>query len=482
MQLPETYEKKMRALLGEDEFSLYKKSLETKGRPGVRANLSKVSSETLQEIIGVPLSRVPWIPEGFLYDETVSLSKHPYYYAGLYYLQEPSAMTPAFVLSAKPGDRVLDLCAAPGGKSTAIAGALQGEGLLVSNDISHSRAKALLKNLELAGIKNMCVTSESPDRLAARFPEFFDKVLVDAPCSGEGMFRRDPDMIASWKERGPESYIPIQREILLQAVKLLKPGGTLVYSTCTFDREEDEGNVQWLLDICPQMEMDAVPLFDGAAPGFGLSGCLRLFPHKICGEGHFLAKLKKRAEDTGNDVRKDTGEAQNVRPSAAAKDTEKQKAERYHKTRKTESGNQTGVYPQIEDVFQFISWKLEPSRLFRQQDALYLLPEGFPDFGGIRCLRTGLLLGELKKDRFEPSQALAMALKTEEYSNTFSLPKEDERVIRYLKGETLAFHDTEAKKLKKGWCLVAVDGYPLGFAKAAGQTLKNKYYAGWRWQ
>ena len=264
-------------------------------------------------------------------------------------------------------------------------------------------------------------------------------------------------------------------------MKLLKPGGTLVYSTCTFDRKEDEETVCWLLEHCPEMSMDEVPLFDGAVPGFGLDGCLRLFPHKICGEGHFLAKLKKRGETP------ETAGIPNAIPekkssAPCAPKAEKGRRRRGQKPNLHAETTLDGILDKIDDVFQFLPWKPEPSRLFLQQGALYLLPEGFPDFSGIRCLRTGLLLGELKKDRFEPSQALAMALKPGEYTNTVSLSKEDERVIRYLKGETLTLRAEETKDLKKGWCLMAVDGYPLGFAKAAGQTLKNKYYPGWRWQ
>lgn len=458
MNLPEQYKEKMKALLGEEEFSDYLACMEQKNRPGLRVNRLKITRDELREMMKQSFWQVAWIPDGLCYEEECQPAKHPYYYAGLYYLQEPSAMTPAFVLSVKPGDKVLDLCAAPGGKSTALAGALQGEGVLYSNDISPSRCHALLKNLELCGARNICVSSESPLKLSECFEGYFDKILVDAPCSGEGMFRKDPDMVASWEKRGPESYIPIQREILTQAVCMLKPGGELLYSTCTFDEGEDEGNVRWLLQEFPEMQIDPIEPFEGAQQGIGLSGCLRLYPHKIAGEGHFLAKLKKREQ----------------------KKEEKSDLGKRRKEKKMEL--KPFFHAGLFEFFEDISWQLDKNHLFEKQGAVYLLPDGLEIQKGIRYLRTGLYLGEVKKDRFEPSQALAMALKPGEYANTCSFVCDDERVVRYLKGETVALRADEADRLKKGWCLVAVDGFPLGFAKVSSQTLKNKYYPGWRWQ
>ena len=202
-------------------------------------------------------------------------------------------MAPASTLPISPGDRVLDLCAAPGGKSTELGAKLKGQGILISNDVSNSRAKALLKNLELAGISNFCVTSETPEKLSQYFPEFFDKILVDAPCSGEGMFRKERDMVKDWMERGPSHYAKIQKEIMSEAVKMLKPGGYLMYSTCTFSMDEDEGTVRYILEKFPDMGLLSLPKFEGASGGIGLSGCLRLFPHKLKGEGHFIALMYK---------------------------------------------------------------------------------------------------------------------------------------------------------------------------------------------
>ena len=289
-QLPEAFLLKMQELLGE-EFGQYLESFKEEWKPGLRVNTLKLSPGELAELVPWNLEPVPWADNGFYYDgtldgEVLRPSKHPAYYAGLYYLQEPSAMTPAAMLPVVPGDRVLDLCAAPGGKSTELASKLKGRGMLVSNDISYSRARALLKNLELAGAANICVTSEGPEKLAGVWPEFFDKILVDAPCSGEGMFRRDEDMVKDWNEKGPEYYMPIQRQILSQAAAMLRPGGYMLYSTCTFSVEEDEGNVAYVLEEFPQMQLccldlDKVP---GACGGFGLPGCMRLFPHRLKGE------------------------------------------------------------------------------------------------------------------------------------------------------------------------------------------------------
>ena len=259
-------------------------------------NTLKLSPEEFLEFSPWKLSPVPWTKNGFYYDSQDRPSRHPAYFAGLYYLQEPSAMTPAAMLPVEPGDKVLDVCAAPGGKSTELAAKLKGEGLLVSNDISYSRARALLKNLELTGAANIAVVSEEPEKLAEVWPEFFDKILVDAPCSGEGMFRRDDDMVKDWTSRGPEYYSPIQRRILEQAVAMLKPGGMLLYSTCTFSRLEDEDNVNFLLESHPEMELVPFNLASvpGSADGIGLNGCMRLFPHRMKGEGHFLALLRKK--------------------------------------------------------------------------------------------------------------------------------------------------------------------------------------------
>lgn len=378
-------------------------------------------------------------------------------------------MAPAAVLPVCPGDKVLDLCAAPGGKSTELGARLQGEGLLVSNDISNSRAKALLKNLELFGIPNICVTSETPEKLASVFGPYFDKILVDAPCSGEGMFRKDPNLIKSWLERGPEYYAPIQRQILKSAAAMLKPGGMLLYSTCTFAKLEDEDTIQWILEEEPDLELVPIEPWEGACGGFDGMPVIRLFPHKIEGEGHFLALLRKKntqAPDGG----KFSGSIGSDNRSGAA------------------SGKDSAQVRRLEQESDFGQWEamltqaLDHSRIMVRDGMVYYLPKCFDRSWNLRYLRTGLLLGEWKKNRFEPSQAAAMALPMKEFSQTVSLSAEDDRTIRYLKGETVFPTSEESSGLKKGWVLIGVDGYPLGWAKYTGSNFKNKYYPGWRWQ
>ena len=463
-QLPEAFLLKMQELLGE-EFGQYLESFKEEWKPGLRVNTLKLSPGELAELVPWNLEPVPWADNGFYYDgtldgEVLRPSKHPAYYAGLYYLQEPSAMTPAAMLPVVPGDRVLDLCAAPGGKSTELASKLKGRGMLVSNDISYSRARALLKNLELAGAANICVTSEVPEKLAGVWPEFFDKILVDAPCSGEGMFRRDEDMVKDWNEKGPEYYVPIQRQILSQAAAMLRPGGYMLYSTCTFSVEEDEENVAYVLEEFPQMQLccldlDKVP---GACGGFGLSGCMRLFPHRLRGEGHFLALMRKKGgDDGGKEILPpmDSGTA-GKRVRAVEKEKE------------------------LDAFLRQSGAEWDYGRIVIHQDNAYYLPEGLAWNLPLRFLRTGLFLGELKKGRFEPSQALAMSMKAGQFPNTVSFPGGDSRVLRYLKGETISLEGDEGPV--KGWCLAAMEGFPLGWAKGTGMSLKNKYYPGWRWQ
>ncbi len=367
-------------------------------------------------------------------------------------------MAPGALLPVEPGDRVLDLCAAPGGKSTGLGAGLAGSGFLLSNDVSASRAKALLKNLELFGIGNCVVSSEEPERLLSAYGAFFDKILVDAPCSGEGMFRREPSMMESWTERGPGYYAPIQRRLLSCAASMLKPGGMLLYSTCTFAKLEDEEAVSWLLSEFPEMEQVPVTPENGIDQGF--DGCsVRLFPWKLEGEGHFIALLRKKGSRASEEEKE-------------SELREKQKAgEIFLKKQEAFAAFRRLVKAPLEERGYY--WEREGS--------LYLLPLKPEELPKLRYLRTGLLLGTVKKNRFEPSQALAMYLKKEEFTNWVDLPSEDIRTIKYLKGETIETDGAEAAG-GDGWCLLCTDGWPLGFAKRSGNVLKNKYYPGWRWQ
>ncbi len=464
MYLPEPFLEEMKILLG-DEYEAWMESYEnSESFRALRVNTKKICPKELQALSAFSLQPVPWTKNGFYLQGDLQASKHPYYAAGLYYLQEPSAMTPAACLPIEEGDRVLDLCAAPGGKATELAAKLNGSGILVANDISNSRAKALLKNLELFGAGNILVTSETPERLLSYFEGWFDKILVDAPCSGEGMFRKEPSMVKDWLEKGPEYYAKIQKEVLSTAAKLLRPGGLLLYSTCTFSRLENEENIERFLRE-ENFRLLPLPLPKerkelGFAPGQGKCfDAARLFPHRLDGEGHFVALLQKN-------------ECSNLSDEALPKPKEKADAR--------------GVLKKLPEEWLDFAKDLRisfDSRLLRLYEGhLYLLPDALAakNIRSLRFLRTGLYLGEVKQKRFEPSQALAMFLRKEDFGQTVDLKADDERVVRYLKGETLDLEDLTKPK-DKGWCLVCVDGFSLGWGKLANGTLKNKYYPGWRW-
>lgn len=446
MQLPENYLNNMKKLLGE-EFNNYIDSFDEPRLYGLRVNTAKISVEEFLKISPFELTPIPWIPNGFYYAEEDKPAKHPYYFAGLYYLQEPSAMTPAYVLPVKEGDKVLDLCAAPGGKSTELGAKLRGSGLLVSNDISASRAKALLKNIEVFGIGNVLVTCEYPEKLAERFPNFFDKILVDAPCSGEGMFRKDNKLIKSWVSQGPDFFAPIQKNILNQAAVMLKEGGYLLYSTCTFSKLEDEDNITDFLAEHPDFVLEHIYDYEGFTRAFGMEDAIRIFPHKMQGEGHFVALLHKKGELV-----------KEVYPAARS----------------------SKVPAEIQEFVKEFTSDFDLTHMEIQGEKVYLLPKETDNLKGIRTLRTGLLLGELKKNRFEPSQALAMTVKPEEYSTVVDFVADSPAVVKYLKGETIEADEGRLRGNAKN-ILITVDGYPLGWGRLNGTTIKNKYLPGWRW-
>ncbi len=469
MKLPETFEHRMKKQL-QEEYEEYLKAFEKPETSGIRINTLKTTPEEFAKKSPFSLRQIPWISNGFYYDSNVSPAKHPYYYAGLYYIQEPSAMTPANLLLVQPGHRVLDLCAAPGGKSTELAAKLCGEGVLVANDISSSRAKALLKNLEIAGVKNAVVVSESPARLAEVFKEYFDSILVDAPCSGEGMFRKSPQIIKNWEQYGVDYYYQLQKEILPFAVSMLRPGGRLLYSTCTFSPTEDEGTTGWLLSKYPELSLVSVitePRFEGFSLGRpdwtpegirqifretgeeqrleDLTKTIRLWPHKLEGEGHFLACFQK------------SGEVQKESNFALQKETSK-------------------LTEETKNFLETLTCEIDYSKIVVRQDRVFLLPKDLPDLTGLRILRNGLLLGEQKKGRFEPSQALACAITSKEYKNCYNLASNEEEVYRYLKCESIELKNT----CQDGFVLIQTDGWSLGWGKVKNGKFKNKYLPGWR--
>ena len=447
--LPSKFIDEMKEMLG-DEFDDFLASYDEDYYRGIRCNTLKITPSEFEKKVPFVSEKVDWVQNGYYTSEDEQPAKHPYYFAGLYYIQEPSAMMPASQLPVEPGDRVLDLCAAPGGKTTELGAKLKGEGVLVSNDISASRAKALVKNVELFGIKNAMVVSESPDKLAERLEGYFDKILVDAPCSGEGMFRKVHSIAKNWEQYGSQYYADIQRTVLPSAVKMLKPGGMMIYSTCTFSKLEDEDSISFILENNPDME---------------LIESHKLFPHKIKGEGHFVALLHK----------KDTATVLAVE-SSAKDGKEKGTINKYDPKVRSKYKK---ISDEAFDFFESIGFKIDVSRLWVNEDRINMLPEDAPDLSRLRVLRTGLFLGEMKKGRFEPSQSLALALKAEEYPNVLDLKLDDDRVVRYLKCESI---DVEDGEVNDGYCLVAVDGYPLGWGKVDKGRFKNKYLPSWRLQ
>ena len=457
MELPIAFEEKMKEMLGA-EYEEYLASFEQDAYQGLRVNTAKISVEDFLKISPYELKPVPWCPNGFYYEKSQKPAKHPFYFAGLYYIQEPSAMTTASLLQIEEGDVVLDLCAAPGGKSTELAAKLNGTGLLVTNDISNSRAKALLKNIEVFGVGNALVTSEPPNELAKRFPAFFDKILIDAPCSGEGMFRKQNNMTKAWESNGVDLFVGLQRSILKEAVTMLKPGGTIIYSTCTFSKEENEQSIEYLLSLDSSLHLEELPLIDGfdyGHPEWGLTGnpelkkCRRLWPHRIHGEGHFVAM-----------VTKGKGEVQSSNTEYVF--------------------SKEKLSKEAKEFIQSLNYPFDLSRIDVQKERVFYIPEKMPFVKGLRILRCGLYMGDMKKNRFEPSQSLAMFLKASEFPDVVDLPVEDDRIIKYLKGETIELEEQEIT-CKDGICLICVNGYPLGFGKLLKGTVKNKYLPGWRW-
>ncbi len=500
MNLPKLFEDRMRKLLGE-EYEAYLKCYEKPHFGGVRVNTLKATPEEFEDICPFSIKRIPWVSNGYYYDTQEQPAKHPYYYGGLYYIQEPSAMTPASLLPIQPGDKVLDVCAAPGGKSTELGARLQGEGILVSNDISNSRAKALLKNIELFGIRNALVLSEAPNKLVDYFEGYFDKILIDAPCSGEGMFRKSPAIMKNWEQYGVDYYNKLQKEIILFAAKMLKPGGFMLYSTCTFSPEENEGTIAYLMEQCPEFHVvEAIPGeewqkeyslsyegFDQGKPHWldelanppqispehreELKNCIRLWPHRIDGEGHFITLLHKRKEEASDIARMPSSFEKEMKPNKAGRNTGSPSLQN------SLGKNKSIISDEALEFIKELNFPVKEELLHVHEDRLYLLPEGLPDLKGLRIMRQGLLLGEMKKQRFEPSQALACALTTKDYDKQLRFKVDDPNIIRYLKCESIELE----QELEDGWYLVCVENFPLGWLKAAKHSYKNKYLPGWRW-
>ncbi|TYA14818.1 rRNA cytosine-C5-methyltransferase [Paenibacillus faecis] len=515
VQLPVAFLQRMEAFLG-DQYDDFLVSYDNPRYAGIRVNTLKIGVREFREISPFELRPIPWCDSGFYVDESLRPGKHPYYHAGLYYIQEPSAMAPAEVLDIRPGDRVLDLCAAPGGKSTQIAAKLNGQGILVTNDISAERTKALAKNMELYGVRNAIVLNETPERIARAFPGYFNKILIDAPCSGEGMFRKDEDMARQWERHSIAKCTVMQRDILRTAASLLAPGGRIVYSTCTFAPEENEAQIAAFLEQNPAFELISLPEGRGFSPGRpdwlamlaekaqalpeeasvspsalegpeadATSRCGRLWPHLIEGEGHFLAVLQHK------------GETRPVSEEPAGLSAEGRSLGNSPVSRQRRGRNEPVRHPgkkapnERELADSWRAFASEHLAAIPDGEALwfgghvYISPVAKERLDGLKTVRPGWYVGTVKNGRFQPGHPLAAALKADEALRVLDLSLADGEAIRYLKGETLEIAESRirrpAKIGAKGFVLVTVDGFSLGFGKWLDGLLKNEYPAGWRW-
>jgi 16S rRNA C967 or C1407 C5-methylase (RsmB/RsmF family)/NOL1/NOP2/fmu family ribosome biogenesis protein len=569
MSLDKIFENRIKSILG-GEYDDFEKALEKEPVKAIRLNALKCdksgkagtegsdtdslrsdkdfenyAKEILDKSGAKLLENIAWELNGFSY-EGGTPGKHPYHEAGVYYIQEPSAMSPVAYLDTKPGEKILDLCAAPGGKSTQIASRMMGEGILVTNEIDKKRAQILSLNIERCGIRNALVTNMKPEQLSEVFEGYFDKILVDAPCSGEGMFRKNDEAISNWSTMNVRLCASRQTDILKEAVKMLAPGGKLVYSTCTFAPEEDELQAARLLKM--GMKPVEIKLFEGMIPGNieniqnvfkttnegagntelndndlydlinrelsdtdenislneideRIRTCTaRLWPHKIKGEGHFLAAFTKEGDISLNaglygvngkvkavkqgdvdafedfaesflknvqivdeaDMAADASNASEVAETAA----KKQKGKDQNKANKKNKKGSKGALKLTGSL---------KGTLFMFGDQLYLAPEGMPGINGLTVMRPGLHLGTMKKDRFEPSHSLALTLSAADVTCSYDLDSDSQEAMKFIGGESL-----RVPGLSNGWHLITTDGFSLGWAKYAGGTLKNHYPKGLR--
>lgn len=429
VRLPEKFIERMKKQLPENEWEAFFAVYEKKPFKGVRVNPLKGDRYALKALLPFVDAPVPWEENGF-YTQAEKLGLSPYHAAGVFYSQEPSAMIAAPLLAVQPFEKVLDLCSAPGGKGTQLACAMNGKGIIVLNEPVFARAKILSGNVERMGIKNAVVTCELPEVLAKKFAGYFDKILVDAPCSGEGMFRKNAEeALSEWSEENVTACAERQKRILRAATQMLAPKGKLVYSTCTFSEAEDEGQVRDYLQEHAQMRLISQE---------------KLYPHKSDGEGHFAALFE--SSDEGENAR-----------LKAAKPSISRESER--------------IYRQFEKSF----FREKYARnLHEANGVLYELPDGVFDWTSLQVLRVGLRLGEVKNGRFEPSHSLALAVKKEECVHTICLTEDDMRLEAYLRG------DTFEAETENGWCIVCVGDFPLGLGKAVNGVVKNHLPKGLR--
>ncbi|KXZ39254.1 NOL1/NOP2/sun family putative RNA methylase [Alkalithermobacter thermoalcaliphilus JW-YL-7 = DSM 7308] len=453
MELPKDFKEKMQNLLN-DEYDDFLSSYNENKKQGLRVNTLKISVDQFKNISPFELEKIPWVSEGFFYKEKDKPGKHPYHEAGLYYIQEPSAMAVGEIISPNPGEKVLDLCAAPGGKTTHIASKMNQEGLIVANEIHPSRAKILSQNVERMGIKNVIVTNETPENLSKKFENYFDKILVDAPCSGEGMFRKNPEACSEWSLKNVCLCKERQLDILKCASSMLKVGGRLVYSTCTFSPEENEQVISEFVKENTNFEIEKISAYHGFDKGRkdwtkegveGIENTIRIWPHKIAGEGHYIASLRKI-------------------------DGEDSKTRKILKT----ITDKKVLKDYLEFEKEFLVSRIDGNYILFGEE-LYSIPKDMVSLDGMKIVRPGLHIGTIKKNRFEPSHALALYLNKLDVKYSYNIDKDSQQIIDYLKGHALKING------QKGWYLVEVDGYSIGWGKLSGDTLKNHYPKGLRW-
>lgn len=437
----ELFIQQMKDLL-KDEFKDFIKALQQPSLKGFYTNPLKphITQYLNQDYIKPHVV----VNNGYTFDyQNYPLGKSPFFSCGAYYIQEPSAMLVSHFLNVKEDDYILDMCGAPGGKTCAIASKLSNDGLMVTNDINHLRAKILSENVERFGLKNTIVTNCDPLQFTKILPQFFDKIVLDAPCSGEGMFRKLDQAIKTWSIDKVHECAYIQKQLLDIAMTLLKPGGQLIYSTCTYNTLENEEQVQYVLD---HYDCSLIPLkhSHGMVEGFNMKEAVRLFPHKYQGEGHFIALIQKH------------GEAKPTKVKSLHSNISKQ--------------NQKLV----QDFYKQYLHIKTPPYLYDNQNHIYALLPQFPELKGIRVLRNGLYLGECKKNRFEPSLALALTLRKEDVKQYYSFHESDKEVKQYLHGEAISGTN------QKGYGVIFVEEYPLSFYKESQSQAKNLYPKGLR--
>jgi 16S rRNA C967 or C1407 C5-methylase (RsmB/RsmF family)/NOL1/NOP2/fmu family ribosome biogenesis protein len=473
--LPEAFVARMRELLG-PEAPAFLDGYRRPAQRAVRANPLKLDPADLPALLGIDPDPVPWCPEAFFLPPGARVGDSLAHAAGLCYVQEPSALAVGAALDVRPGQRVLDLAAAPGGKATLVAGRLGGQGVVVANEVQRGRVQALAGNLDRWGSGRTMLAADTVARLAERLSGAFDRVLLDAPCSGEGLFRRNPAAAAQWRPGHVRGSAERQRALLADAALLVRPGGVLVYSTCTFAPEENEHQVAGFLTAHPDWEVLPLPLHPGFTPGRpdwtpagapDLSRTVRLWPHLLRGEGHFIAKLGRPADPpTPQRARRDLapGDVAPRRGSVAEP-----------QMRRSRPSTGRGGTGSVIDAWGAVAADLlvdEVPAVMAVGERVYCVPDQEVAAAGVRLVRPGLLIGRVRPGRFEPAHALAMAAGPRRARRVREV--DDGEAAAWLRGATLADEGPG------GWTLVTWNGWPLGWGRGAGGTLKNHYPKGLR--